>query len=41
MQLSKTSMKYLDEVAVAKSTVMVDIVAECNLMADDEDGKFS
>ncbi len=51
MQLSKASMKYLDDVAVAKSNVMADDDAEFNVMADDdaecnvvmtdvEDGKF-
>ncbi len=51
MQLSKPSMKYLDDVAVAKSNVMADDDPEFNVMAyndaernvvmtDVEDGKF-
>jgi hypothetical protein len=35
------SIKYLDEVAVAESTAMVNSDTECNVMAEDEDGKFS
>jgi hypothetical protein len=41
IQLSKASMKCLNDVAVAKSTVMVDDIAECNVMPDSDDGKFS